>query len=289
MLSKKAGIIPAFLYVLKKVFKVHIKSLDFLSAIKYNMSLKGKLRNGGGQVQNSESSKMGEYLTGIRLGIPISLGYIPVSIAYAIMARQAGFSVPETCTMSLGVFAGAAQMMAVGMYAQGAGIITIIIATFILNLRHFIMSTCVVNKAGKGNTGLKLIGAFGVTDETFAIFTTQRDCRCTVFSLLGLVTAAYASWNAGTVIGAIASDFLPAAVTVSLGIALYAMFIGIVVPNIKGNVRIAVLVAFTALVNSILNMFISSSQSLIISTLACAAAGVFFVDGKKNDGEAENK
>lgn len=225
----------------------------------------------------------------MRSGIPIGIGYIPVSIAYAIIARQAGFTVFETCTMSLGVFAGAAQMMAIGMYAQGASIITIIIATFILNLRHFIMSTCVVNKAGKGSTGLKLIGAFGVTDETFAVFTTQAEYRCTAFSFLGLVTAAYVSWNLGTVVGAIASDLLPSAVTASLSIALYAMFIGMIVPNMKGNIRIAVLVAFTAVVNSVLNIFVSSSLSLIISTLVCAAAGVFFVDGKNNDAKGENK
>lgn len=55
----------------------------------------------------------------MRAGLPVVLGYIPVGIAYAVMARQAGFSVAETCGMSLLVFAGAAEMMSVGMYAQG--------------------------------------------------------------------------------------------------------------------------------------------------------------------------
>ena len=64
-------------------------------------------------------SKRDEYLAGARAGIPVLLGFIPVGIAYAIMARQAGFDIFETCFMSVAVFAGASQMMAVGMYAQG--------------------------------------------------------------------------------------------------------------------------------------------------------------------------
>ena len=67
-------------------------------------------------------SKKDEYLAGARAGIPVLLGFIPVGIAYAIMARQAGFDIFETCFMSVTVFAGASQMMAVGMYAQGAGL-----------------------------------------------------------------------------------------------------------------------------------------------------------------------
>ena len=68
-------------------------------------------------------SKRDEYLAGARAGIPVLLGFIPVGIAYAIMARQAGFDIFETCFMSVAVFAGASQMMAVGMYAQGAGVV----------------------------------------------------------------------------------------------------------------------------------------------------------------------
>ena len=89
-----------------------------------------------------------QFLRGMRAGIPVILGFVPVGIAYAIMARQAGFSNVQTCLMSLSVFAGASQMMATGMYAQGASIFAMILATFILNLRHLIMSTCVTEVSG---------------------------------------------------------------------------------------------------------------------------------------------
>ena len=67
-------------------------------------------------------TKRTEYLAGLKAAVPVIFGFIPVGIAYAIMARQAGFDIFETCFMSVAVFAGASQMMAVGMYAQGAGL-----------------------------------------------------------------------------------------------------------------------------------------------------------------------
>ncbi len=225
------------------------------------------------------------YLTGMRAGLPVILGFVPVGIAYAIMARQAGFSVLETCGMSLAVFAGASQMMAVGMYEQGAGLIAMIIATFILNLRHLIMSTCVMNQMQDGSIKSRLLAAFGVTDESFAIFTTERRENNYLMYFLGLITVTYTSWNVGTLIGAVASDFLPAIVTASLGIALYAMFIGLLFPSLPGNWRLLLLVVLTAVCNTILTQFIQSSWALIISTLLCALIGIFFVelDGEQED------
>lgn len=225
-----------------------------------------------------EDKKTSQYLAGMKSAVPVILGFVPVGIAYAIMARQAGFTVMQTCGMSLAVFAGASQMMAVGMYTQGASIIAMIVATFILNLRHLIMSVCVVNRMRKDSIKIKLLAAFGVTDESFAIFTTEKEEKCSAIYFLGLITVTYASWNVGTLIGAVASDFLPDIVTASLGIALYAMFIGILVPNLTNNWRLGLLVVLTAVCNSILSQLLESSWALIASTLLCAFIGVFFVD-----------
>lgn len=225
-----------------------------------------------------KSNTAQQFLRGMQSGVPVILGFIPVGIAYAIMARQAGFSVAQTCFMSLLVFAGASQMMAVGMYAQGASILAMILATFILNLRHVIMSTCVANRMTTGGLGIRLLSAFGVTDESFAIFTTEKKENCTVMYLLGLILVNYTSWNVGTLIGAIASDFLPAILTASLGISLYAMFIGLLMPNLTNNRKLGLLVILTAVCNTILSQIIASSWSLIVSTLLCAFLGVYFVD-----------
>lgn len=232
----------------------------------------------------SETKKT-RYHNGMKAAIPVILGFIPVGIAYAIMARQAGFTVLETCSMSAMVFAGASQMMAVGMTEQGASILVIMLATFILNLRHLIMSTCVMNRMRDGGTKARLLAAFGVTDESFAIFTTEEEKNSSVVFFLGLITVTYLSWNVGTFIGAVASDFLPEILSASLGIALYAMFIGILIPGLKGNWKLGALVALTAVCNSILTQLIPSSWALIASTLICAFIGVFFVD-LKEEGDA---
>ena len=183
--------------------------------------------------------------------------------------------------MSLAVFAGASQMMAAGMYAQGAGLAAIILATFILNLRHLIMSACVVRRIREGGVGMKLLAAFGVTDETFAIFTTQREEACSLYNFLGLMSVAYAAWVAGSALGVAASGFLPPALSASLGIAMYAMFISILLPGLKGNLRLGLLVLFTACFNTALSQWMPSSWALIASTLFCALLGVFFVDPTK--------
>ena len=112
----------------------------------------------------------------------------------------------------------------------------------------------------------------------FAVFTTTKKENCTIFFFAGLVIAAYSSWIFGTFIGALASDFLPTIVSASLGIGLYAMFIGLLFPALPGNWRLGALVALTAICNTILSLVIPSSWALIASTLLCAFAGVFFVD-----------
>lgn len=224
------------------------------------------------------------YLKGMKCGIPVILGFIPVGIAFAIMARQAGFSALEACGMSAVVFAGAAQMMSTGMYAQGAGIAAIVLATFVLNLRHVIMSTVVMERMADGSKAARFAAAFGVTDESFAIFSTEKQENCNIAFFLGLITVTYLSWNVGTLIGAVASDFLPPLVTASLAVSLYAMFIGLLVPSLKGNSGLCALVAFTALCNTVLSSFMASGWALIVSTLLCAFIGSFFEIGEKKEG-----
>lgn len=223
------------------------------------------------------------FINGVKSGVPIILGYIPVSIAYAIMARQAGLSVFETVFMSFAVYAGASQMMAVSMFAQGVGAAGIIFTTFVLNFRHLIMSTCVVNKMREGSQILKLLAVFGVTDESFAVFSTSDKKNNSVYFFLGLAGVTYLSWGVGSFIGALISGVLPAIVSKSLGVTLYAMFIALLVPKIKGNLKLALLVVLTAIVNSLLSLAMSSGNALIISALLCAAAGVFFVDTEEDD------
>jgi 4-azaleucine resistance transporter AzlC len=223
-------------------------------------------------------SKAKQYQLGLKAGIPVVLGFIPIAIAFAMMSEQSGVSMGQTIMMSVLVFAGASQMMAVGMLGQGAAMLPIVMATFILNLRHLIMSTCVMNRLKGTPSWFKLLLAFGVTDESFAIFTTMEKEKCSSFFFLGLICAAYSSWVVGTIIGSIASQFLPAVITNSLGIALYAMFIALLVPNVKKSLRLGLVVLVTAAINIMLSKFMDRSWSIIFSTLIGAAIGVFIAE-----------
>ena len=228
------------------------------------------MRNNGGK------NALSEMLRGAKASIPIVLGFIPVGIAFAIMASEAGFKPSEAIFMSAFVFAGASEMMAVGMYKQQATVLMIVLATFMMNLRHVIMSTCVFEKTERVGVFKRLFLGFFVTDESFAVTTSEKGkCTFPFFASLGVVH--YLAWVVGTVIGSYAAFLLPQSISVSLGISLYAMFIGLIVPGIKRNLPLLLLVCGTAVVNTVLSMFIDPSYSLIISTLAGAIVGVFFV------------
>ena len=224
---------------------------------------------------------------GVRAAVPIMLGYVPVGIAYGVMARQAGMSVWQTVLMSLTVYGGASEMMAAGMVAQGAAVAAIVLTTFVLNLRHIMMSACVFERMEGGSRPVRLLAAFGVTDESFAVYTTIPGAPRSPAFFGAMALSAYLSWAAGSWLGAVANDFLPPALTAALGISLYAMFIGLLLPGLRGNGRLAARVVLTALCNTFLCDVagMPSGWAMILSTLGCAALGSFFVDpeGEKSD------
>ena len=225
----------------------------------------------------------------MRAGVPIIFGFIPVGIAFAIAARQAGLTVLETVLMSVSVFAGASQMMAAEMWGAMAGTLAIILATLILNLRHVIMSTCVMTRMRKAPLILRIIGAFGVTDESFAIFTQTDEEKCTPSYYFGLITVSYSSWVLGTLIGALGADLLPSIVALSFGVALYAMFISIITPELTKSWQLLALVVLTALANWGLSCVIPESWAMIAATLVGAFVGVFVIPDGSDGAEAAEK
>ena len=222
--------------------------------------------------------KTSDYLQGIKAGVPIILGIIPVGVAFAIMARQSGFSILETIMMSATVFAGASQMVSVNMYSQGADLLAIILATFVINLRHLIMSTCIMHKMKSDNVLMKALVSFGITDESFAIFTNLESEEATIGFFMGLISVTYSTWVLSTVLGAISVKLLPAIIANSLGISLYAMFIALLIPNVKSYFKLLYLMIFTGLLNLILVNIIGGSWAMILSTLIAASVGACLIE-----------
>ena len=222
--------------------------------------------------------KTSDYLQGVKAGVPIILGIIPVGVAFAIMARQSGFSILETIMMSATVFAGASQMVSVNMYSQGADLLAIILATFVINLRHLIMSTCIMHKMKSDNVLMKALVSFGITDESFAIFTNLESEEATIGFFMGLISVTYSTWVLSTVLGAISVKLLPAIIAYSLGISLYAMFIALLIPNVKRDFKLLYLMIFTGLLNLILVNIIGGSWAMILSTLIAASVGACLIE-----------
>lgn len=222
--------------------------------------------------------KTSDYLQGVKAGVPIILGIIPVGVAFAIMARQSGFSILETIMMSATVFAGASQMVSVNMYSQGADLLAIILATFVINLRHLIMSTCIMHKMKSDNVLMKALVSFGITDESFAIFTNLESEEGTIGFFMGLISVTYSTWVLSTVLGAISVKLLPAIIANSLGISLYAMFIALLIPNVKRDFKLLYLMIFTGLLNLILVNIIGGSWAMILSTLIAASVGACLIE-----------
>ena len=198
-----------------------------------------------------------------------------MGIGYAAIAIKAGMTPIETISMSFLVYAGAGQIIAASMVLNGATAMAIILTNFVVNLRYFVMSTCVLNQVEDSNVGLNILAAHVTVDESFAMFSLSEDSS--IWTYLGIAITAWLSWCLGAGIGVVLLDMLPVIVTNSFNISLYALFVAILTPAVKENKQIALLVLITAILNVILGQFLGN-WSLIVATLAGAAIGMYIVD-----------
>lgn len=208
-----------------------------------------------------------------------------MGIGFAVLAIQAGLTPLQTVSMSVLIYAGAGQIIAATMLAQGASLFAIVLTNFVVNLRYFVMNTCVYNQVEESNTGLNILSAHLCVDESFAVF--ALDNESSIWFYIGLALCAWLSWILGAIIGVFISDVIPAIVANSFNISLYALFVAILVPTIKDNYRIGIIVAITAILNCTLQ-FILGSNSLIISTLIGALIGMYIIDDSDDSNEGNS-
>ncbi|UNL83448.1 AzlC family ABC transporter permease [Priestia koreensis] len=228
------------------------------------------------------SSSLSMYRKGVATALPIVIGYIPIALTFGLLAKQAGIPVFETGMMSLLVFAGASQFMAVNMLSIGTGAFEIIFATFILNFRHFIMNLSLMNILEKTPFHWKLGLSALLTDETFAMAALHQEQAAkkrSYYFFAGIMTASCASWVFGSVIGSLAADFFPKSLSDSMGIALYAMFIGLLVPSVKKEWRYGVIAICSMLLNLFFSMWLSSGWSIVLATILGGAIGMLLTRG----------
>jgi 4-azaleucine resistance transporter AzlC len=174
------------------------------------------------------------FISGLRAGFPIFLGYFPVAVSFGLLSANADLSFLTALGFSAVVFAGASQFMAVLLLSAGTSVSAIITATFLVNLRHLLMSASVASRLSE--RFLTPLLAFGVTDETFALAAETRGANAPRF-MLGLELSAYSGWVTGTILGHSFGDFLPPVLQTGLGFGLYSLFVVLLVGPIKRNLR----------------------------------------------------
>lgn len=223
----------------------------------------------------------GHWKKGIQAGLPIAIGYMPVAFTFGLLAKAAGLSLFETVGMSIIVFAGASQYIALSMIAAASGAAELILTTFIMNIRHLLMSASLKERAEEDPKWLKAIYAFFITDETFSVAATSPEKKITGSYLLGLGLVAYSCWVVFSGVGYVMGSGLPQSLQNSMGIALYAMFIALLVPAAKKSRKVIALAASAAILNCFFSLIpaLSGGWGIILSTIIAAVSIEFFIKG----------
>lgn len=223
---------------------------------------------------------------GIRDGLPIGLGYLSVSFTFGMMAVNAGVPIEVAVLISLSNVTSAGQFSGLTLILQQGSLFELALSQLIINLRYALMSLSLTQKIDHEiKTYERAMIAYGITDEIFALASSTYECVGKKY-MAGLIAFPVACWTLGTLLGGVASTLLSEALHNALGIAIYGMFLAIIIPPARKfsalrnvlSVSIAMSCMFSAL-HDILP--ISSGFVIIICTIAAASFGAYFFPVKE--------
>ena len=212
----------------------------------------------------------------VSISLPVGIGYI--SIAFGLLARNAGISLLDTFLFSAVLFAGASQFMAIELISLGTPIVGIAISVFLLNLRLLVMATSLGVKTEKINKkAIPLLGLL-LTDESFSILSFTKNELTTTYSLLVEIIP-YLFWVGFSVVGYLVGDILPEKIEMSLGIGLTAMFIALLVPSVKKSFRGLVISLIAAIIYAIIfyTNVLETGWDIVIGILISTAIGYILI------------
>ena len=174
-------------------------------------------------------------------GIPIGLGYLSVSFTFGIMAVGMGLSWWQATIISMLTVTSAGQLAGIGTMIHPGLYMEMLISQLTINIRYSFMSISIGQKADSKFKGIyRWLLGFMMTDEIFGVASSRKSVSRSFFA--GLSVFPYLGWTLGTLIGALLGEVLPGSLLSALGIALYAMFIAIVVPEMKKSKPVIVVV-----------------------------------------------
>ena len=232
-----------------------------------------------------------QYFTaGFKDGIPICLGYIAVSFTFGIMAKKVGISIFDAVLISLTNVTSAGQFAGLSLIASTASYIEMAITQLIINLRYCLMSFSLSQKLEKGvSNGHRLAVAFGVTDEIFGVSASQEG-RISPWYNYGVMCVAIPGWTLGTLAGAVSGSLLPDFLVSALSVAIYGMFLAVIIQPAKKNRAVlgvvigAMAVSTLFAVVPVLNK-VSTGFEIIITTLLVAGLAAHFCPVEEKETE----
>lgn len=223
-----------------------------------------------------------EYKHGFKNGIPIFLGYLAVSFTFGVSAKSAGLTVFQATLMSALNFTSAGQFAALGVISAGASLAELALTQLVINLRYCLMSSALTQHFSPDMRFFnRFLFSFGNTDEVFGVCASYPK-KLTASYCYGVLSSALPGWVLGTLFGALSGTFLPQRILSALGIALYGMFIAIIIPPAKKNYKIAGIIAVSMALSALfyylppLNGISSGFRIIILTVAVSAVAAVIF-------------
>lgn len=221
---------------------------------------------------------MNEFICGCKKGTPIALGYFPVAFSFGVLVASSGLPLGLATLISLTNLTSSGQFAGISLILANASYLEIAATLLMINARYFLMSLSLSQKIDKKmNTLQRMIISFGITDETFSVASIQQETLTFQF-MLGFILLPIVGWTSGTLVGETLMNFLPTVLQSAMGIALYGMFLAIIIPasgKSKAILEVVVISAAMSMLFYYVPLFdgISSGLKLILATLIGAVYG----------------
>lgn len=236
----------------------------------------------------SRNRKM-DFSAGVQDGIPICLGYIAVSFTFGIMAKNAGLSTWEAVLISITNLTSAGQFAGLSLITASASYFEMAVTQLVINLRYSLMSCALSQKIDTHYPTIhRFFIAYGITDEVFGV-SASRPGKITPWYSYGVMALAAPGWTLGTLLGVVSGSILPDRIVSALSVALYGMFIAIIIPPARDNKVIASIVVISMAASflftkaPLLCQISSGFRIIILTVLIAGIAAYFFPVKEEND------
>lgn len=220
--------------------------------------------------------KWKSFLSGMKAGMPVCIGYFSVSFGFGAMAVAQGLRIWQAILISATNLTSAGQFAGLTVITAGATILEMVLTQLVINSRYALMSLALGQRLGPNvGTGKRLIAAFFNTDEIFALGMSRGKQLTTTF-FVGAGVAAALGWTAGTAMGAVAGSLLPESIRMALGVMLYGMFIAIVVPQTREEKPMLACMLIALIFSCLFTWLpllnkVSAGLAIVICTVAAAS------------------